>query len=265
MPFCEEKKGRYYQDIMLRQYMFDMHDDFRIGDVLRLVQDTSSRHLEDIGWGYEKLMKSGYVYLLVYLKVKFYKKFKLWNKARVYVWPKSNIGARSYRDAIFLDENGELMAEASTVWVLADYKNHKIVPPENSPLNLTLVDDIPLKIGNAKKIRMPKDLIETGSRLSVFTDLDPNNHVNNTKYSDIFMDYAAIGVQKCGIMDQVDFYKKYYLEEFDINYRSEVFLNEDLTIYTSAIKEEDASIKVYLRGSVEEKNNFDCVGIFKNR
>jgi len=85
---------------------------------------------------------------------------------------------------IITDAQGEMIAKAGTLWLLMDIQTRKSLPPgdvarlipDNRDLSVPM--NLPATVGN----------LQGEERVSVYqpvyTDLDINGHVNNTRYAD---------------------------------------------------------------------------------
>ena len=88
--------------------------------------------------------------------------------------------------------NGEEIARAASVWALVDLNEGKLLRAdsydvgfENEPIQQT---DTPLRI----KIPKPDELFLVGKRKIVYSDIDYNMHMNNTRYPNMLCDFMEL-------------------------------------------------------------------------
>ena len=96
-----------------------------------------------------------------------------------------NRGFRILRD-------GEEIARATSVWALVDLNEGKLLRAdsydvgfENEPIQQT---DSPLRI----KMPKPDELFFVGNRKIVYSDIDYNMHMNNTRYPNMLCDFMEL-------------------------------------------------------------------------
>lgn len=129
------------------------------------------------------------------------------------------------REYEIFDSNNEIIAYATSIWILADINTHKpIIPGKNNdffipePQNIRKVFDseAPKVKATLKPSDRQPDIIKFGD----FSEMDHNGHVNNSRY--LAWIYDAL-------------YKKNYeiskITEININYNMEVKFEEKIEVY----------------------------------
>ena len=83
----------------------------------------------------------------------------------------------------------ELIAAADTTWALVDLNNKQLRRVDS--LDLGFEHEAPIDIGIPPRFRVPKteELQLIGERKIVYSDLDYNMHMNNTRYPDMLCDF----------------------------------------------------------------------------
>jgi len=245
LPFVDENRSFYYRDMVIPEYAVDLHRNLRISNLQRFMQDTSAMQLAELDWPYEKLFQKGYVYLLTWYRLQLFRPIKAHESIRIYTWPRTTKGARIYRDFSAKDHEDKLIAEASTVWVLANAATHKIENPSATPLKeLRMQPHLSLSIPEAAKIRPPKDMAEIGVRRVRYSDVDFNGHLTNSNYSDIFCDEMGVDLNR------------YWIQEYQVNFHKEALLGDVIQLAGEIRQEEDRLIG-FLLGNVEDRACFD--------
>ena len=95
------------------------------------------------------------------------------------------------------------MAEATSVWALIDLRDGSLVKVEDMPYHIEPEDaitlpDLPLRLRMPK----PEQMELLGTRRIVYSDIDYNGHMNNTRYPDMLCDFVPGICQKraCGMV-----------------------------------------------------------------
>ncbi len=140
-----------------------------------------------------------------------------WNdRLRVETWVRPADGAFIVRDYALYDEKGVLIGEASTSWLRLSLDTHKPIREA--------ITDVSTGSGrcsfDAEKIPVRNDGVTTLARFEVRnSDIDGNQHVNNTRYSQWVLD--ALPIASHG---------QYVLDEYSVNFLSETRLGDMIEV-----------------------------------
>jgi len=162
------------------------------------------------------------------VQLKFHRIPKLREKMTVTTWQRCIKGVQFIRDTEFLDEEGNLLIEATCGWILADPINHKIKRPTDYKMGQLVENqsDKALFGSGRVKISIPENSEKIATRRVVFTDIDYNNHLNNTRYADIISDFVP------------DLGEKVEICELDLVFAGEAYLNEDIEIFRTKTEDD---------------------------
>ncbi len=198
--------------------------------MLGILQDVSTIHAELLGLGFEYMAKSNSFWVLTQQRLKM-DHWPTWQDVvNVRTWPRGANGLKANRDfEIFL--NDKKIGECVTTYMVIDGNTRK-------PVRADLGDEIQKACPSdvldfePEKVLVPetatlKKTIEVRN-----SDLDMNNHVNNTKYSQWILDTIPL-----------EFHRSMKLLDFDINFISEARLGELIDIYSIS---DDTSNAPYL-------------------
>lgn len=244
MPFKNSEKSVYYQDLTIPENYTDINRNVRISRFQQMNVEISSAQLAELGVPYEYTLKLGYVYLLNSVRIHFYRPIKAMEKIKLTTWARGFKRAKIYRDFQTEDKDKNIIAELSSIWVLANANTHKIENPQDANLNVPFNPDINLNISEISKIRSPKDMPLLSTRKIKYSDIDFNGHVGNFIYADIVCD-------ECNL----DLYK-YWISDYQIYYRQEVFLSDIIDLFGQLIFENDKPV-FYMTGKKENKTCFE--------
>ncbi len=202
----------------LRANDFDKYDRILPSSVLSIFQDAAGRHGEQIGVGFTKMLEHNYLWVIVRVKFKIVKQPKRYQKVNIKTWPFEPKRFSYRREYLITDESGETLIIGSSEWVIIDsVKRNLVSAPNLYNINGEYYEEMMLD----KKIAKVPDFEATGEPYVVtpsFTELDLNNHVNNTKYANYVLD--AVSPNEDDI-----------LKTFQIDYRKEVLEGEPLQVF----------------------------------
>ena len=202
----------------LRANDFDKYDRILPSSVLSIFQDAAGRHGEQIGVGFTKMLERNYLWVIVRLKFEIKKAPKRYSKVTIKTWPFEPKRFSYRREYLITDESGESLIIGSSEWVIIDSVKRSLVSAPNLyNINGEYYEEMMLD----KKIAKVPDFEVAGEPYVVtpsFTELDLNNHVNNTKYANYVLD--AVSPNEDDI-----------LKTFQIDYRKEVLEGEPLEVF----------------------------------
>ncbi|MEG0766501.1 MAG: thioesterase, partial [Clostridia bacterium] len=141
-------------------------------------------HSERLGCGYSTLLSQGAAWILVRIQLEMTRYPCLGETVRIRTWPSARKRWFFPRYFVFETEQGEALGAASSLWALLDLKTRTMLPPTHAGVEMPDTSAImsPLSLPT-----MPEDLpmeAVCSTYLPVYTDLDVNGHVNNTRYVD---------------------------------------------------------------------------------
>ncbi len=211
-------KRLWQKEYFLRASDFDKFSRIKPSSVLDLFQDAAGQHAEELGVGFEEMLNRSYLWVLTRVKFKILAEPESYQKVIVKTWPLEP-GRITYRREYSIEnEKGDLLIVGSSEWVVIHSEKRRFV---------SAIDLYPFRDGFHTEIMCEEKLgkipdFETEAEPYIinsrFSELDINNHVNNTKYANYVLD--AINPQKSDD-----------LREFQIDYRKEVLEGTKLSIY----------------------------------
>ncbi len=211
-------KRLWEKEYYLRASDFDKFSRIKPSAVLDLFQDAAGQHAEEIGVGFEEMLKRSYLWVLTKVKFRIISQPDTYQKVKVKTWPLAPNRLTYRREYCIEDENGKRLIVGSSEWVVIhSEKRHFLSVPDLYPFTDGFHEEMMFE-GKLGKV---PDFDAEGTPRTVnagFSELDVNNHVNNTKYANYVLD--AINPSNANETDT-----------FQIDYRKEVLQGTRLGIY----------------------------------
>ncbi len=208
----------WQKEYFLRASDFDKFGRIKPSSVLDLFQDAAGQHAEEIGVGFEAMLERSYLWVLTRVKFKILSNPHSYQKVIVKTWPLEPNRITYRREYSIENENGELLIGGSSEWVVIHSKKRRFVSANDLyPFTDGFYTEIMCeeKLGKIPDFQTEAEPYVINSK---FSEVDINNHVNNTKYANYVLD--AINPSKPDV-----------LKEFQIDYRKEVLEGTKLNIY----------------------------------
>ena len=163
--------------------------------VINYLQDCSTFQSEDIGLGVEYLEEKKRAWLLSSWRIVIDRYPVLGERIKIGTWATSSKGIYGYRDFVIMDQDGNYLVRAESIWFFCD--TEKMVPVRVMPEDVAAYgNEEALDLGKApRKILIPEKY-EEGIPVTIATHhLDTNHHVNNAQYVDIARELVPSGTE----------------------------------------------------------------------
>lgn len=206
--------------------------------ILRMMQEIAGAHSDALGISINHIEERPYTWILLNWKLKVFSRPK-WNSILlVKTWPSSSDKLYSYRDFEIFDEDNNLIAQATSKWVLINVNTSSIEKTSQELLNIYNPSNTSIFNEPIKKLKEPSEYDFITNYTIQRSDLDINGHANNLSYLRIVNNLAPN-----------DLYAKRDFKNIEIMYKKECKLGNEVSviyskkddIYTIAIKSKDLS------------------------
>jgi acyl-ACP thioesterase len=204
----------------------------RPSKILEYMQATANVQCESSGLSLDGLRdEKGLAFILGALSMNIYKPLHAYEDIEVRTWCKE---AKSFIFMRYFDilRDGELIAEASSTWVLIDINTKSMVRAsgieffEGKFYYDEPVD--PTRLLPKAKLDRDAELYEVGKRKIYYSDIDYNMHMNNTHYPDMICDH----------IEEMTGEKAYYVSGMSLSYLKESRLGATLTVKRNEMTED---------------------------
>lgn len=164
----------------------------RPSEILTYMQETANRQFVSAKRDLDGERDSKNIaFILSKLSLDFYKPIYAYEDIDVETFTCESQGFSFHRGFRIL-RKGELVAAAASVWALVDIKEGKLIRAENYDVGFEneprLLTESPLRI----KMPHPEQFELVGKRRIVYSDIDYNMHMNNTRYPNMLCDFMKL-------------------------------------------------------------------------
>lgn len=191
---------------------FDEAGNVKASRLMYQFQEIASHHADELGIGFDRLIKDNLIWVMSKLKFEIYEKPEPAAEYVLSTYPRPKKGVTYFRDYYIHDREGNLKAAAVAHWFVINFDTRRI---ERRELKFTGdYIDYPAFEKGIEKIKMP-ELIKAGVHVVSEEDLDVNRHMNNCRYADMIGEVTGKGGYR----------------EFIINFAHESMLGDEIELY----------------------------------
>ena len=209
--------------------------------IIMYMQETGNLQCKEYGNPLDQMRDElGQGFILGSISLRILKPLHAYEDIEVFTWCKEARGFSFIRYFQIL-RDGEVVAEASSLWALVDINTKSLVRGVAEMDKFYPIDE-PLDESNLpKRARIKRDapLTKIGERKIVFSDLDYNMHMNNTKYPDMVFDFLP---EREGS----------YISGIALSYAKEAAYGDTLGVYLGEA-DADGYIEVVTKNSADER------------
>lgn len=187
-------------------------------NLLYFAQEVAGNHCCALSMDYDALHRRHMFWAVIRHRVQISRLPMLGEEITVETWPMPTTRVAYPRSTIGYDANGNELFRSISLWVLMDTENRSMILPGKSGV---LVEGIlrGTELTTPNSLLM-KNLSNTALRTVMFSELDRNGHMNNTRYLDWIADLLPS-----------TFHEHHTLREFTVCYLSEAMEQEELSLH----------------------------------
>jgi len=211
----------YLEKEVIKSFHVDYKQQLRLSALFSFMQEAAYKHAEELEMGFSQLSKENHFWVLsrVIIHVD---RYPIWNeKILVETWPRGFKQLFGMRDFNIVDEEGKRIAAATTAWLVIDVNTRRPVRanevmkylPDNG--GRRIFEDFPDKLSILKQAHPDSCVFQAD-----YSCIDPNGHVNNTKYIDWITDS----------FDKVE-HDRSEIKSLQINFNAEMHWNDHLELF----------------------------------
>ncbi len=206
-------------DFLVKSYDSDQEGKLNLHTLFHFLQECAwdNARLNDFGFEFLESKNAYWVLSRILVQMDEYPDWR--DDIKIKTWPKGTHGFFALRDfEVYKNDKG--IGKVTTWWLILDKDSKR--PQRLDQFNFIHENFIQEHAMDKKldKIVVPGELEKVEERKVYYSDLDVNQHVNNATYVRWIIDsYFANNESK--------------IEEFEINFISELYLNDKFSVYMS--------------------------------
>ena len=207
----------YSQTFRIASYQADVSARIKPSAILELMQEMAGAHAELIGVGRNSMMPRGLAWVLTRVEVCMDRYPRSGEEIVIETFPMPNRRVFFPRYFIFRDAQGNQIGCAGTLWVVLDITTRRMANAAEIAALMPDNSDLTAPMNSPATVEEVAAEDETAVRLPVYTDLDVNGHVNNTRY----LDWC------CNALD-IETMRSCEIRHFAVNYNQEILPGQEV-------------------------------------
>lgn len=220
----------------------------KLSSLFSLLQDVSAEHVDKLGIGVDALKeKHNVAWILLRMRIEIERMPNLHEEIYIETWHHESRKMDFQRDYIVYDSKENIIARGISTWVIVDIENKSIKRTEVLGFDYEKQEKSALDY-KLKSLKAPSNFFEVYKKRVGYSDIDFNEHINNSKYVDYATDCFELGK-----------HKEYCVKEVEINYVNEAVPGDILTLKKDISALEDGEL--YLQG----EKTIDSSPVFRAR
>jgi medium-chain acyl-[acyl-carrier-protein] hydrolase len=233
MTESPQKNAHHLRRFVVRTYESDFTGRLRPASLLDYFQEAAAEHAKELGAGVTELLRQGLTWVISRYHVKLFRYPRWKTPVHLTTWPWGYRGLFALREFELKDEKGDLLAAATSSWMLIDLKSKRPVPPAE---RLGPYPKDPRRAVASSFEPLPSfDGADRERSFSVrMSDLDWNRHVNHVAYI-----YWALETLPSG------FPEKLRPAEIEVDFRGEAFYDEKALCRVRTLPAEEDPLLAY--------------------
>jgi len=243
-----ENNGIWEYNFRVRSFDVDQNKQMTLTSISEYLQEAAGDHANTMGFGYRQVVLQQMAWILGGIKIEV-ERLPLWEEdIHVKTWIVENNRFTSRRDFQWYDQEGNILVNASTNWILLNTERRRPVDIGSMNFDVRLHPETKATSSEVKSIRAKFDEAEDPTEYQVrYSDLDMVGHMNNTKYIQLFLDFYS-----------AEFHNSHKIKSLDINFKNEAKYQDKLLL--SVLQNKDSHIIELKR---KEDSKVNCLAIME--
>ncbi len=200
----------------------DFNGNWKPASFFQQLTELAAVHAGLLGFGYEEMLSRKMHWVHSRMKIQFFRFPHPGDQIIIRTWPKT-IKQKLFfiRDFKVTDTMGNLLAAATSAWLVINSKTHRLVPPQACGIHLP---GLPERHGldePLEKINLDGNLTESRRFTPAYSAFDMIGHVNNSRYVEWICDSLPMNI-----------FQSHSVDWIQVNYDHEVLPGDTITVMT---------------------------------
>ena len=192
----------YSETFRIASYQTDLTARIRPSAILEIMQEMAGAHAEMLGVGRRKLDPMNLAWVLTRVEVRMERYPVSGELITVETFPMPNRRVFFPRYFVFRDAEGKQIGCAGSMWVVLDVTTRRMASGAEITALMPDNRDLTAPMGMPATVEEVSGEANESYRIPVYTDLDVNGHVNNTRYLDWCCNALGIDTMRAHAMTQ---------------------------------------------------------------
>ena len=218
-------KDIWREEVLIRFGSVDRSDRLTLWRICDFFQEAAISHAEDLGVGRDALKSTGQAWILSRLSLFAERRPVFGEIVQVSTWPRGRDKLFALRDYEIRGADNKALVRGRGAWLVLDIEKRRPLRAQAVIESLPHNDGIDAFPAGAAVPGPGENLVKSGFRAALYSDIDYYGHANNARYIQWIQDAAGMDVLTNA--DQI---------RLDINYLSEVLPGETVELWTGELK-----------------------------
>lgn len=210
----------------VHSYDSDMNGRLNLPDLSKFLQETAWLNAEDMGLGYSQFRKENIAWVLFKQYIEIDELPEWGDDIEIRTWPSESDRLFCYRE-FEISKGGKISGRVSSSWLVINLQTRKPLRTSmyyQQDYNLNGEILFPEMIKRKMRWRVEEGISK--SQRVELTDIDVNDHVNNSRY-----------LQWCLNSYEMSYYRKHQIKSIEQQFLSEAILGDELEIKSINVSE----------------------------
>jgi medium-chain acyl-[acyl-carrier-protein] hydrolase len=181
----------FCKEFTVNDLYVDCFGRLKLSAALFLAQEVAGHHCLELGLDWDTLAQKNLFWAVIRHRVQIHRLPRRGDRVTVRTWPLPTTRTAFPRAMEVLDQGGNVLLRTMSLWILMDLNTRAMILPGKSGV-LVPGTTLGTELGAPRSI-VPKTLQNHMTRPVLFSDLDRNGHMNNTRYLDWVQDLLPSG------------------------------------------------------------------------
>lgn len=198
--------------------------------ILRFLQDTVDENMRVCGPSYQQLMSEKKSFIVSRTALEVFRPLKEYEPLSVFTWATPG-KAVTFPRSFEIKSGEDTVLRCQMMWALVDLESRSFIKGSDFSIESYGTGEI-IELSTPARLRLSPDinLKKVGEKRVMYSDIDKNRHMNNTRYFDMLFDYVP---------DR----ERLWMSSCQMNYISEAPYGESIEIFMSdAFTEGDETV-----------------------
>ena len=215
------------ENVPIRFGCIDRSDRLTLWSIFNFFQEAAISHATNLGVGRDAMAASKQAWILSRLSLFVERRPAYGEMVQVSTWPRRWEKLFALRDYEIRDAEDKAVVRGRGAWLVLDVEKRRPLRAQAVMETLPPNDGIDAFPAGSAALKSRENLVKTGSRAALYSDIDYYGHGNNARLIQWIQD--ATDAEILTKADQI---------RFDINYLSEVLPGETVELWLAALENE---------------------------